>query len=166
MGGHSPIDATAPPRSPMNSRRLTRPPDLSPSPPGRRGWLAPRRRDRPRRSVPGQQRYSPPLLATGLPFGRALPARMGSESPQVLGKNLNRSESGRNSLDRPQSGSPRRREPRRLSYSITSSASASRVGGIGRPSAPAVLRLTANSNLVGACAGSSAGFAPFRMRST
>src|SRR5499427_4889647 len=51
-------------------------------------------------------------------------------------------------------------------YSITSSASAITVGGTVRPSVVAVLRLMANSNLAGACAGSSAGLAPFKMRST
>src|SRR5215831_13181908 len=51
-------------------------------------------------------------------------------------------------------------------HSITSSASAITVGGTVSPSLVAVLRLMANSNLVGACTGSSAGFAPFKMRST
>src|SRR5262249_55388093 len=51
-------------------------------------------------------------------------------------------------------------------HSITSSARASRVGGMVRPSVLAVLRLTANSNLVGCCTGSSLGFSPRRMRST
>jgi hypothetical protein len=37
IGGRRPADAAAPPRRPMNSRRLTRPPDLSPSPRGRQG---------------------------------------------------------------------------------------------------------------------------------
>jgi hypothetical protein len=51
-------------------------------------------------------------------------------------------------------------------YSITSSARASRVGGISRPSALAVFRLITSSYLVGACTGRSAGFSPLRMRST
>jgi hypothetical protein len=51
-------------------------------------------------------------------------------------------------------------------YSITSSARASRVGGTVRPSTLAVLRLCASSYLVGFCTGRSAGFSPFRMRST
>src|SRR5450759_885596 len=51
-------------------------------------------------------------------------------------------------------------------HSITSSALVSSVGGTVRPSALAVLTLMANSNLVGTCTGSSAGFAPWRMRST
>src|ERR1041385_3976610 len=42
-------------------------------------------------------------------------------------------------------------------YSSTSSARASTVGGIASPSARAVLRLTASSNLFGACTGKSAG---------
>src|SRR5262249_20624929 len=51
-------------------------------------------------------------------------------------------------------------------HSMTSSARASSVGGTSRPSSFAVLRLMANSNLVGACTGRSVGFAPLRMRST
>src|SRR5215472_15380360 len=50
-------------------------------------------------------------------------------------------------------------------HSITSSARASRVGGTSSLSALAVFRLIANSYLVGACTGSSAGFSPLRMRS-
>jgi hypothetical protein len=50
-------------------------------------------------------------------------------------------------------------------YSITSSARASKFGGISTPSAFAVLRLMAISNLTGACAGRSAGVVPFKMRS-
>src|SRR5215472_9330089 len=48
-------------------------------------------------------------------------------------------------------------------HSITSSASASNVGGISRPSALAVLRLITNSNLVGCVTGSSSGLAPLRI---
>src|SRR6476646_7872390 len=48
-------------------------------------------------------------------------------------------------------------------HSITSSARASSEGGISRPSALAVLRLTTSSYLVGACTGRSAGFSPLRM---
>jgi hypothetical protein len=51
-------------------------------------------------------------------------------------------------------------------HSITSSARASTVAGISRPSAFAVLRLITSSYLVGACTGRSAGFSPLRMRST
>src|SRR5262249_17001751 len=52
------------------------------------------------------------------------------------------------------------------SHSITSSARASTVGGTSRPSVLAVFRLITSSNFVGACTGRSAGFSPFRMRST
>src|SRR5262249_40544184 len=51
-------------------------------------------------------------------------------------------------------------------HSITSSASASSLSGIWRPSALAVLRLIFNSYLVGVCTGRSAGFSPLRIRST
>jgi hypothetical protein len=51
-------------------------------------------------------------------------------------------------------------------HSITSSARASTVAEISRPSALAVLRLITSSYLVGACTGRSAGFSPLRMRST
>ena len=47
-------------------------------------------------------------------------------------------------------------------YSITSSARASRTGGISRPSAFAVLRLMINSNLVDCMTGRSAGWYPSR----
>src|SRR6516164_7639056 len=50
-----------------------------------------------------------------------------------------------------------------LHHSITSSASASSLSGIWRPSALAVLRLITNSNLVGCSTGNSAGFAPLRI---
>ena len=49
-------------------------------------------------------------------------------------------------------------------YSITSSASESRVGGTVRPSARAVLRLITSSNLVDCRTGRSAGLMPLRMR--
>jgi len=52
------------------------------------------------------------------------------------------------------------------SYSITASARTSTLAGTSRSSALAVLRLSTVSNLVGACTGKSAGFSPFRMRST
>src|SRR5262249_30159889 len=45
-------------------------------------------------------------------------------------------------------------------HSITSSARASSVGGISKPSALAVTRLTTSSNLVGSATGRSAGFSP------
>src|SRR5262245_54176325 len=51
-------------------------------------------------------------------------------------------------------------------HSITLSARASSVAGTSMPSALAVLRLRIVSYLVGACTGRSAGFSPFRTRST
>src|SRR5207247_1839078 len=51
-------------------------------------------------------------------------------------------------------------------HSITSSARASSVGGTSMLRAFAVLRLITSSYLVGFCTGRSAGFSPFRMRST
>jgi hypothetical protein len=49
-------------------------------------------------------------------------------------------------------------------HSITSSARASSVGGISRPSALAVCRLMTNSNFVDCSTGRSAGFSPLRIR--
>src|SRR5262249_17746860 len=49
-------------------------------------------------------------------------------------------------------------------HSITSSASARRVGGISRPIVLAVCRLMTNSNLVALSTGRPAGFSPLRMR--
>jgi hypothetical protein len=51
-------------------------------------------------------------------------------------------------------------------YSMTSSARARSVGGTSSPRAFAVFRLITSSYLVGACTGRSAGFSPFRIRST
>src|SRR6516225_1838191 len=51
-------------------------------------------------------------------------------------------------------------------HSITSSARASSAGGNSRPSAFAVVRLIARSNLVGCSTGMSAGFAPRKILST
>jgi hypothetical protein len=52
------------------------------------------------------------------------------------------------------------------SYSITSSARARKDSGILSPRASAVVRLTANSNLVGCSTGRSPGFAPRKILST
>jgi len=49
-------------------------------------------------------------------------------------------------------------------HSITSSARASKVGGISRPSVLAVLRLITSSTFVTCCTGKSAGFSPLRTR--
>src|SRR5262245_10767655 len=71
---------------------------------------------------------------------------------------------------------PRRQRPRRRAaeqrdnlappHSITSSARASSMGGISRPSALAALRLITSSYFVGNWTGRSPGFSPFRTRST
>ena len=53
-----------------------------------------------------------------------------------------------------------------VTYSIASSARASKAGDTVRPNVLAVLRLIVSSYLVGACTGSSFGFSPFSMRST
>src|SRR5262249_17839703 len=53
-----------------------------------------------------------------------------------------------------------------VGYSITSSASASNLSGISRPSALAVLRLITSSNFVGCSTGKSAGLEPFKILST
>ncbi len=53
-----------------------------------------------------------------------------------------------------------------ISYSTTSVARASSIGGTSRPSALAVLRLIARSYFTGACTGRSAVLSPLRMRST
>ena len=53
---------------------------------------------------------------------------------------------------------------RRASYSITSSARASKAGGTSSPSVLAVLRLMTISNFVGCTTGRSLGFSPLRMR--
>src|SRR5262249_5955577 len=68
--------------------------------------------------------------------------------------------------DRPRRRAADERDELPPSHSITSSARARRVSGTARPSALAVLRLMANSYLVGACTGSCAGFSPLRMRAT
>ena len=55
---------------------------------------------------------------------------------------------------------------KRRHYSITSSACASNVGEIVRPSASAVFILITTSNFVGCSTGRSAGFAPLMILST
>src|SRR6266478_1748438 len=56
--------------------------------------------------------------------------------------------------------------PGAFPHSITSSARASNVGGISRPSNLAAVRLMMSSNLVGCSTGMSPGFAPRRILST
>src|SRR5262249_10261201 len=76
------------------------------------------------------------------------------------------SASARSRRDRPCSRPADERDELAPPHSITSSARASSVGGTSRPSVLAVLRLITSSYLVGACTGRSAGFSPFKMRST
>src|SRR6516164_339973 len=68
--------------------------------------------------------------------------------------------------DRPRGCRPaeQRDELAPFHYSITSSASASSVGGMSRPSSLAAFRLIAISNLVGCTTGRSAGLSPWRIR--
>src|SRR5262249_15023311 len=66
--------------------------------------------------------------------------------------------------ERPRDGSAAdERDERTPLHSITSSASASSLSGMVRPSAFAVLRLITSSNLVGCMTGRSAGFSPLRI---
>ena len=66
--------------------------------------------------------------------------------------------------ERPRRRAAEQRDELAALHSITSSARASSVGGISRPSAFAVFRLITSSNLVDCRTGRSAGFSPFRMR--
>src|SRR5262245_20846817 len=68
--------------------------------------------------------------------------------------------------ERPRRRAAEKRYERASPHSITSSARCWRIQGTSRPSALAVLRLSTNSYLVGACTGRSAGFSPLKMRST
>src|SRR5262245_5264873 len=90
--------------------------------------------------------------------------------PRLIGENADAT-----NLRAPLGGSSKRRRDNRAAeqrdelpapHSITSSARASSIGGISRPSAFAVLRLINVWYLVGACTGRSAAFSPLRMRST
>src|SRR5262249_46154007 len=58
------------------------------------------------------------------------------------------------------------RDERASFHSMTSSARASSIAGISRPSALAVLRLMTNSNLTDCTIGKSAALSPFKMRPT
>jgi hypothetical protein len=88
-------------------------------------------------------------------FGRNLCSRIGL-------KHLKK----RPRRERPRRRAAEQRDERASPHSITSSARASSVGGISRPSALAVIRLMTKSNLVGCSTGRSAGFAPRRILST
>jgi hypothetical protein len=153
--GHA---AAALPRSAMNSRRFSRSNNIRP--PNQPGT---------RRSVSGW-RVSVRGIRAILQPARRPNSRSGSDSA-APGRRWRGSYAPDTSRDHgPRAG--RLRATKRLSrrsneapYSITSSAAASRLGGTVRPSALAVLRLTASSNFVGSWTGRSAGLAPFRIRS-
>ena len=81
----------------------------------------------------------------------------------VLGKDLNRSESIWLAGEYP---STRSIETIATPHSVTSSARASRAGGMSMPSALAVLRLMARSNFVGDSTGKSPGLVPCKIRCT
>src|SRR5262249_53098261 len=66
--------------------------------------------------------------------------------------------------ERPRGRAAEERDELAPFHSITSSASASNLSGISRPSALAVLRLITSSNFVGSITGRSPGFSPLRMR--
>ena len=68
--------------------------------------------------------------------------------------------------ERPRSRAAEQRDELAAPHSITSSARASSVGGISRPSALAVLRLIVKKNRVGCSIGKSVGFVPFNILST
>src|SRR5262249_18574076 len=68
--------------------------------------------------------------------------------------------------ERPRGRAAEQRDERATLHSITSSARASSVGGISRPSAFATIRLTTRSNLVGCSTGMSAGLVPRKILST
>src|SRR5262249_25416888 len=68
--------------------------------------------------------------------------------------------------ERPRCRAADQRDELAAFHSITSSARASRVGGMSRPSALAVVMLTMRSNFVGCSIGRSPGFAPRRILST
>jgi len=57
-------------------------------------------------------------------------------------------------------------EPSEAAHSMTSSARARINGGMAKPSAVAVFRLTSSSKVAACCTGSSPGWAPFRTLST
>src|SRR5215467_1376179 len=94
-------------------------------------------------------------------YGRRL-ARGGDQDPQAIGT----ARLLRPRCERPSRScaADQRDELAARSHSITSSASASSLSGICRPSAFAVLRLMTNSSFVACMTGRLAGFSPLSMR--
>src|SRR5262249_14396833 len=68
--------------------------------------------------------------------------------------------------ERPRRRAAEERDERAPLHSITSSARASRLGGVFRPGGLAVTRLMIRSNFVGCSTGMSAGFVPRKILST
>src|SRR5262249_35512073 len=101
----------------------------------------------------------PTLAAIEPPHHRPTP-------PRIVSERRNHCSRGPSTTFATKSAKRRHSHCSRFSYSITSSASASIVGGISRPSAFAVLRLMTRSNLVGCSTGRSAGLAPRKILST
>ena len=97
------------------------------------------------------------LSAETLDLLRQWPVRSASDSDQFLCEARNDAKGAISGREQSQQGRP---------YSITSSASASNLSGISRPSTFAVSRLITNSKWVGCKTGSSAGFAPLRICAT
>src|SRR5262249_59707230 len=101
-------------------------------------------------------------------FFKCLPERrhIGLRIPIVFGKGRQHADAPhpfallRPHRERPHGRTAEQRDERAPLHSITSSARASRVGGISRPRAFAVLRLMTSSNFVGCSTGKSAGLAP------
>ena len=90
-----------------------------------------------------------------------------AEKPDNRHRRLLRARRARPCRQRPRGrGTAQRRDEGAPPHSITSSARASRVGGISRPSALAVIRLMIRSNLVGCSTGRSLAFAPRNILST
>ena len=94
--------------------------------------------------------------------GHSRPGRASSRSSHVRYASESDQQLFRDRMSRWASNGLMRRS--KASHSITSSASASSVGGISRPSAFAVFRLMTNSNLVDCMTGRSASFSPLRTR--
>src|SRR5262249_1463228 len=105
--------------------------------------------------------FAQPLHKSGSPWS---PGRSRGRAKKPDGRHLRRLLRARS--ERPRGRAAEKRHELAPFHSITSSARASSVGGISRPSILAVFRLMTSSYLVGACTGRSAAFSPLRMRST
>src|SRR5262245_12725643 len=90
--------------------------------------------------------------------------------PRLIGENADATNlaslGGSSKRRRDNRAAEQRDELTAAAHSITSSARASTVAGMSRPSALAVFRLMVSFEVVGAWIGRSVGFSPFKMRST